>query len=58
MNQEQRLKQTKKTVDHHWLGVVVDIIRHLILRVYVDVENKLFEQFWYTVYSSDNDIIF
>lgn len=46
MNWERRTKlKPRKKRDHHWLGVVLDLIRHFILRTYIYVENKVFEQF-------------
>lgn len=42
MNQDQRTKlKAKKKKGHHWRGIALDLIRHLTLRVYIYVENKL-----------------
>lgn len=59
VNQEQRtkLKPRKKDLPD-WFGLVLDLIRYLLLRVYIYVRNKVFEQFWYAVYDSYNNIIF
>lgn len=42
MNQDQKTKlKPKKKKDRHWHGVALDLIRHLTLRIYIYVENKL-----------------